>query len=64
MAPTRRTVVHRDRVGAATRRLVRVKRLATIVPQARMLAATGALPQALWGVEAQGLAPTHVKLLR
>ena len=64
--PTRRrsTILQDSRIGKAKRKLRRVARYTKAVRSARRLTTTGAMPQALWGLGAVGLAPTTIKSLR
>ena len=60
----RRTSVQAKRVAKATIRASKIAKLARLVRRANVLAYTGALPAATWGVAALGAAPTVVKRLR
>ena len=54
----RRTDMQASRITKAGNRLCKIAPLARAVRRARNLTHTGAIPQALWGVEVLGLAPT------
>ena len=60
----RSTIIQDSRIAKASRKFRRIARLAKGVRSARKLSTTGAVPQAVWGLGAVGLAPSTVKRLR
>ena len=63
-ARVRRTGVLDQRFTKAISRLKRIAPLAKRVRSARILTSTGALPQALWGHQSLGVAPSALRRLR
>ena len=65
-APTRRrcTSIQKSRLAKAKTKLGKIARYTKAVRAARRLATAGAMPQALWGCGAIGLAPTVIRDLR
>ena len=65
-APTRRrcTSIQNSRLTKAKAKLGKIARYTKAVRAARRLVTAGAMPQALWGCGAIGLAPTVIKDLR
>ncbi len=60
----RSTQVIRGRLRKAARRALAIKKLVKVDKRARALVNTGYRPQAVWGHEGQGLAPTCLRQLR
>jgi ribonuclease HI len=60
----RSTLVIRGRLRKAARRALAIRRLMKVDKRARALVNTGYRPQAIWGQEGQGLAPTTLRYLR
>ncbi len=60
----RSTKVIKGRMKKAARRALAIRRLIRVEPKARALVNTGYRPQAIWGHEGQGLAPTTLRHLR
>ncbi len=60
----RATQVQQERIKKAQQRAVSIKELVKVQKEAKSLARTGFKPQATWGLEAQGLAPTVLRRLR
>ena len=64
IAPTRRTAVITSRFNKAKARMNRIAPLSRKVRGARILTSTGAIPSALWGHQAIGVAPRQLQELR
>ena len=60
----RSTQVIKGRMTKAARRAKAIQNLVKVDRSAKILARTGFKPQAAWGLEAQGLAPTTLRKLR
>jgi hypothetical protein len=60
----RTTKVIKGRMKKAARRALAIRKLIRVEPKARALVNTGYRPQAIWGHEGQGLAPSTLRLLR
>ncbi len=60
----RSTVIIKGRMQKAARRALAIRRLVRVEPKARALTNTGYRPQAIWGHEGQGLAPSTLRRLR
>ncbi len=60
----RSTTVQQGRIKKAQKRASSIKELVKVQRETKALARTGFKPQATWGPEAQGLAPTTLRRLR